>query len=341
MLQRSGPFTGQGWVVGTSQASVGCFVNTRRHKDALVNFDWLCIKDRLGGNLTPRSAWISSIEGIIDFATLTGFESNKCSRFQITGRLICAGRIYKLLFHERHPLRQPGFHVVHLALIRAAVCASGPPIPFRQIPLLGLFQFIGHPVDDGVDVGLAELRTAKRLEPVDIFLKKIDVLEHTVPPRVVKKIGAPITGGRTPCSGIIIPSIRRAEGSVKIPNGAKYQFAAAGFVHVTTEPQRIDVEGHDVEQVMVYCCVNIDVFCIAPGRVLEIRSVQRIAHLVEKPPGILLLGVTFGSLNLHFLWINILYVLPAGAEAGITRVGTIDLKDITAGNFGFLLVLIE
>ena len=88
MRQSSGPFTGQGWVVGPSQASVGCFVNTRRHKDALVNFDWLCIKDRLGSNAATRSAWISSIKGIIDFATLTGFESNKCSRLQMTGRLI-------------------------------------------------------------------------------------------------------------------------------------------------------------------------------------------------------------------------------------------------------------
>ena len=270
MRQSSGPFTGQGWVVGPSQASVGCFVNTRRHKDALVNFDWLCIKDRLGGNLTPRSAWISSIKGIIDFATLTGFESNKCSRFQITGRLICAGRIYKLLFHERDPLRQPGFHVVHLALISAAVCASGPPIPFRQIPLLGLFQFIGHPVDDGVDVGLAELRTAKRLEPVDVFLKKIDVQEHALPPRVVEKIRATIAGGRAPCSGIVIPSIRRAQRPVKIPDRSEGQFAATGFVHVAAESQGIDIKGQDIEQVMINCRVDIDIFCVASSGILEI-----------------------------------------------------------------------
>ena len=70
MRQSSGPFTGQGRVVGPSQASVGCFVNTRRHKDALVNFDWLCIKDRLGSNAATRSSWVGSIQCVVDFSAL-------------------------------------------------------------------------------------------------------------------------------------------------------------------------------------------------------------------------------------------------------------------------------
>ena len=92
---------------------------------------------------------------------------------------------------------------------------------------------------------------------------------------------------------------------------------------------------------MVDRCFNINVFCIAPGRILEIRSVQCIAHLVQKLPDILLLGVTFRPFHFHFLWINILDVLPAGAKAGVTGISPVDLEDIAPRNIRLLIMLLE
>ena len=63
--------------------------------------------------------------------------------------------------------------------------------------------------------------------------------------------------------GLLSLAIRRAQRPVKIPDRSEGQFAAAGFVHVAAESQGIDIKGQDIEQVMINCRVDIDIFCVA------------------------------------------------------------------------------
>ena len=102
-----------------------------------------------------------------------------------------------------------------------------------------------------------------------------------------------------------IPSIRRAQRPVKIPDRSEGQFAATGFVHVAAESQGIDIKGQDIEQVMINCRIDIDIFCVASFGILEIEALSAVPHLVKKTTDILLLGVTLGLLDLHFFRVDI------------------------------------
>ena len=216
-----------------------------------------------------------------------------------------------------------------LALVGAAVPAARSLVPTGEVAFLGLEQFAGHAVDQPVDIVVAELRPAQLLKTVDVFLVKIDVLKHAVPPRVVEEIGATAA---PPLLGVAVAAIGRAKRSVKVPNRAVGEFTTARDVHVRAESERIDVERDNVKQVMIDRRLHVDVLGIAPIRIAKIRPVQRIAHVVEILAERLFVRIECFGLHLLLLRVDVLDALAGRAKAGVARVSPVDLENVTAGH---------
>jgi hypothetical protein len=154
---------------------------------------------------------------------------------------------------------------------------------------------------------------------VNPSLPEINVGEHLAPSRVVEKV-SPVVGCRgAPIKRAEIASVCRALRPVKIPDGAENELALARLIKIRAEAQGIHIEGHDVEDVVVYPGTDINIGGIAHSWIGVVGRIERVPKGVHIVLNVLRLGRPLGRQDVRLLRIAIDNRLPGGVKPVVIR----------------------
>ena len=249
------------------------------------------------------------------------------------------GWIDKLTIHESQSIGKPLFHVVDLTLIRPSVGATRSLIPTLKVAYLGFGKLGCHGIHHSMRSRITEKRCSEFLIAINVALPEIEIPKQIVPPGVVEKISAAISGSTSPDQGVVVAPIGGSQGTIKVPNGSEGQFAASGLVKVAAESKGIDIEGDDIEQMVINGCIDIEQSCIAGIAVGQSRSRKRPAEILKEALNIFLLRVSFRAFDCHFLGVDVSNGPPSSIESGIAGIRTVNLENIPATDGWFLAML--
>ena len=241
-------------------------------------------------------------------------------------------RRHELTIHEVGPIRNPRLHQIDLRLITAPSRKNSPSILLAR---LRGSHLTGQIVDPMPEVGGGKMTGPQFLVAVDVVLKKLWVAEDPVPPGIIEEVGAEIAALGTPHPRVGVPTIGGAERPIEIPDWAEMDLPFAFLVEKGAQSQGIDVERQHVQEVMIHPGTGIDVRSKSGHGVGEpVVVIQGIPEGREVVADIIQLGGAGGELELVFPRINQGHRLVGCENPRISRVQTVDLHEVTAGQRG-------